>query len=506
MKSDTTRTLVLAPRGRDGELTGILLAKHDIEAEVCASGDAFLNAIAEGAGCAIVTEEALGTGLQRALAKQLSEQPPWSDFPLIVLAGVQAAHHLQLMSSALGNVTVIERPIAPQTLITATRAALRGRRRQYEGRAAIQQRDQFLAMLGHELRTPLGAIVLATELARSGTDRVQLDDRLALIARQSKLLARLVDDLLDVARVTTGKIVLRHETVDVDATIRGCIEALTEHARARAVSLVFGGGSGTTLEADQARLEQVINNLISNAIKYSQAGRTVRVTSSCADGECEIRVRDQGIGIAPEMQGRVFDLFAQVDGSLSRADGGLGIGLTLVDRIVRLHGGTVAVESAGLGQGSVFIVRLPIGTLGVSNVVPLDRARAADKLRVALVEDNEDLRVLTSDLLAALDCIVEVAVDGPDGVALILRQEPDLALIDIGLPELDGFGVARAVRDKLGRSTLLVAVTGFGRDQDREHAKEAGFDSFVTKPLSIDTLRDLLERARRARARTRNTG
>lgn len=500
------RTLILAPRGRDGELTAQLLATHDVVTQLCGSGEALIAAISEGAGCAIVTEEAIDQLLQRALAKVLGDQPPWSDFPLIVLASVQAAHHLQLMASALGNVTVIERPISPQTLITAVRAALRGRSRQYEARTAIQQRDQFLAMLGHELRTPLGAIVLATELARSGVDRVQLGDRLELIARQSHLLARLVDDLLDVARVTTGKIRLRRDSVDVDSTIRACIAAHAEQARARDIQITYAAQFKGAIDADTARIEQVINNLLSNAIKYSPNGRSIRVSAGVSGDLCEIRVRDHGIGIAQEMQSRVFDLFAQVDGSLARSDGGMGIGLTLVDRLVRLHGGSVAVESAGLGHGSEFTVRVPIGAPTAHTVVSIDSARNAERLRVALVEDNEDLRVLTANLLEALGCAVEAAPDGPDGIDMIVQSKPDLAFVDIGLPTLDGFEVARQVRAQLGDSLLLVAVTGFGRDQDRERARAAGFDNFVTKPLGIDSVRDLLDRARKTRTRVTNHG
>jgi CheY-like chemotaxis protein len=229
----------------------------------------------------------------------------------------------------------------------------------------------------------------------------------------------------------------------------------------------------------------------------------VRVSSAIVEGTCEIRVRDQGIGIAPEMQGRVFDLFAQVDGSLERSEGGMGIGLTLVDRLVRLHGGSVEVRSEGIGHGSEFIVKLPLGIAPAGGVVALDDARPR-QIKVVLVEDNVDLRHLTSDLLEDLGCSVELAVDGPDGVERIVQVKPELALVDIGLPVLDGFGVAREVRKQLGDAPYLVAVTGYGRDQDREHAADAGFDVFVTKPLGADRARDLIDRAlaRRKAARS----
>jgi signal transduction histidine kinase/ActR/RegA family two-component response regulator len=493
--ADPERVLVLAPRGRDAALTQQLLERQALGVEVCAGGRELLAAIAGGAGCALLTEEALIEGLVLELARVLREQPPWSDFPLVVLSDGEGSRRLQQIVLELGNVTLLERPITPQTLVASIQAALRARRRQYEARAAIQQRDQFLAMLGHELRTPLGSIVLATELARSGRDRAAIDARLALIARQSNLLARLVDDLLDVARVTTGKIQLRREPVDIDAAIRGCVTALAERARARSITLSIEGESGAVIEGDAVRIEQVINNLLSNAIKYSPAGRAVRVASAIAGGACEIRVRDQGIGIAPEMQGRVFDLFAQADVSLGRSDGGLGIGLTLVDRLVRLHGGSVELRSDGVGHGSEFIVKLPLVTAaGAGRAAAEDEARPGE-VKVVLVEDNADLRELTTDLLSTLGCKVELAVDGPQGVDRIVEVRPELALVDIGLPLLDGFGVARAVRDQLGDAPYLVAVTGYGRGQDREQAAAAGFDVFVTKPLGADKARELIERA-----------
>ncbi|HUQ06387.1 MAG TPA: hybrid sensor histidine kinase/response regulator [Kofleriaceae bacterium] len=506
MKTTSLRTLVFAPRGRDGELAVQLLSRHQVEAELCASGEALLARIAEGAGCAVLTEDALEPELQRELARLFEEQPPWSDFPLIVLASANGAHQLQTVAAGLGNVTAIERPVAPETVLTSVRAALRARRRQYEACVAIQQRDQFLAMLGHELRTPLGAIVLATELERNSRDRSQLDERLAVISRQSKLLARLVDDLLDVARVTTGKIVLRNEPVEIDSVIAGSVQAHRERARVRSIDLLIERTSGAQVDGDPVRLEQVLNNLLSNAIKYSPARRSVHVSSAIRGDQCEIRVRDKGMGIAPEMQARVFDLFAQADGSLGRAEGGLGIGLTLVDRLVRLHGGSVTVESAGVGHGSEFVVTLPLGRAEPTNVIRIESARKGSQLQVALVEDNADLRELTAALLEAQACEVAVAADGPEGVDLIVKSRPELALVDIGLPTLDGFQVARRVRTQVGDGVMLVAITGYGRDQDHEAAMQAGFDAFYVKPLSFDSVRAILDRARARSAAQRSQG
>jgi signal transduction histidine kinase/ActR/RegA family two-component response regulator len=495
--------LVLAPRGRDGDLIQQMLIRHELDVQVCATTVDMLAAIQTDAGCAIIAQEALDPAFYSELSTLLSTQPPWSDFPLLVLMTSASSETLTKLTKGLGNVTILERPIAPQTLLAAIQAALRGRVRQFEARAAIQQRDQFLAMLGHELRNPLAAIVLAARLVRDDSDRSQLHHRVEVIERQSNILARLVDDLLDVARVTSGKVRLRREAVDVDAAIRSCIESHAERARHRATNVVFTSGANVVIEGDTVRVEQVLSNLISNAIKYSPSGRTVRVSSLRSDNLCEIRVRDEGIGIAPEMQPRVFDLFAQIDSSVDRAEGGMGIGLTLVDRLVRLHGGTIELVCEGLGCGCEFIVRLPIGNPPTpSNVISLDARRNADKVRVVLVEDNADLRALTAEMLEALGCLVEVAVDGPDGVKQILDSRPDLALVDIGLPGLDGFGVAREIRKQVGTAQLLVAATGYGRDQDREEAQRAGFDLHVTKPLAADALQKLIAQARERRDRS----
>jgi signal transduction histidine kinase/CheY-like chemotaxis protein len=484
--------IVAAPRGRDGELTRALFETHGLAVSLVSNVDELAGAV-ETAGCAVLTQEALTPETTQALVEALAKQPPWSDFPLIVLTSAG-----KRVSGDLGNVTMLERPVGADTLLAAVRAALRARRRQYEARAAIQQRDQFLAMLGHELRNPLGAIVLASELARSGTPE-QIDGRLDMIARQSTHLARLVDDLLDVARVTSGKVQLRREAVDIDDVMRTCIETLGERARNRGITIECGAASGIVVEGDTVRLEQVVSNLLTNAIKYSPRDRTVAVWSVRSGDACEIHVRDQGIGIEPAMLPRVFEMFAQADSSLDRAEGGMGIGLTLVDRLVRLHGGEVRVASAGLGHGSEFIVRLPIGDSPAVAVSPARSAAVPDvRVRVVLVEDNPDIRDMTAALLVEIGCDVEVAADGPAGVECIVDCRPDLALVDIGLPGIDGFEVARRVRAAVPEPLLLVAISGYSRDQDRVRATEAGFDMHLAKPLQIDALTRLVERSRHA--------
>ena len=487
--------VVLAPRGRDGELTVTLLARQGIHARQIGPAE-LIPVLDAGVGCAVLTREALEPA-QTKLVAWLAAQPPWSDFPLVVLDSASRTSG-PLETRHLGNVTLLERPLAATEMVTAVQAALRARTRQYEARNAIQQRDQFLAMLGHELRNPLGAIMLASELARTGNrDREELAKRLLVIERQANHLARLVDDLLDVARVTSGKVQLHLERVSIDDIVAACIETIADRARARGIQLVLAATCSATIAGDRVRLEQVITNLLANAIKYSPGGRTVSISCHANDTTCEIRVRDQGIGIDQAMLPRVFELFAQADSSLDRAEGGMGIGLTLVDRLVRLHGGDVRVVSAGLGKGSEFIVRLPRGALptqdGVLHLTPPPRDR---DVVVVLVEDNADIRELMAGMLREMRCTVEVAADGLDGVDRILRTRPDVALVDIGLPGIDGFEVARRVRAAATQPLLLVAVTGYGGPNDRERAIAAGFDLHETKPLRAQTLARIVEQVR----------
>jgi len=494
MTSDAAfeRILVLAPRGRDAELTRELFVHAGHDAVACGDGEAFVAAVREGAAFAVITHEALVPAVQRALRAVLEAQPPWSDFPLIVLTSRGQAS----AAVELGNVTMLERPVAPTTLLTAVRSAFRARKRQYEARAAIQQRDQFLAMLGHELRNPLGAIVLASEPWHEHTAE-KMAARLQTIARQAGLLARLVDDLLDVARVTSGKVQLQREAVDTAALVESCLAGLANHARNKGIE-IEAATTSSVVEADPVRLEQIVNNLVTNAIKYSTSGTKVTVTTSVHEGTWELRVRDQGIGIAREMQRRVFDLFAQAEGSLARADGGMGIGLTLVDRLVRLHDGRVSLISEGVGKGSEFIVTMPVGNARLVRVEPITW-HAGDSISAVLVEDNADVRELSKSLLETLGCDVEVAADGNDGLALILRSKPILAVIDIGLPGLDGFTIAEQVRRSLGNSVLMIAVTGYGQQYDRARALAAGFDAHITKPLRLAAIQPMVDRARASR-------
>jgi signal transduction histidine kinase/CheY-like chemotaxis protein len=389
---------------------------------------------------------------------------------------------------ALGNVTFLDRPVHIRNMLAAVHAAVRGRRRQYAARRAIESRDEFLAMLGHELRNPLGAIRLAAELLAKPADEAQRTKQRVIIDRQTRHLARLVDDLLDVARVTYGKVTLRREPLSVAEVLRTCFQAFEPAAKTHQLAYALHvDDRGSLVSADRDRLQQIIGNLLTNAIKYTPPGGSIQVELGCTDTECVLRVIDSGVGIAADMLPNVFELFSQADRSLDRSRGGMGLGLTLVRNLLRLHGGTVEAFSAGVGQGSEFCVRLPRLTNGVLTASqPVGSKPQVPSRRIVIVEDNEDLRVMQEQLLLFAGHEVQTAADGPAGVSKILEQQPDVAFIDVGLPGFDGFEVARRVREASAAPILLIAVSGYGQLEDRKRAWDAGFDNHLTKPVGLE--------------------
>jgi PAS domain S-box-containing protein len=358
---------------------------------------------------------------------------------------------------------------------------------------ASRAKDEFLAMLGHELRNPLGAIGSAV----AALERVARPDDgcaplRAIVARQSRHLTRIVDDLLDVSRVISGKIVLRRHPVDLREIVDGCVATLRHAGRAGAHALTVAGGPAV-VEGDSTRLEQVVSNLLDNALKYTPAGGRVAVTLSAEGREAFLRVRDSGVGIIPDMLPYVFDVFVQGHRSLDRPEGGLGLGLSLVKQLVELHGGRVGVRSEGPGQGSEFEVRLPRLTTLPAPEPAGAPAVCGRRRRVALIEDHADARAALRVLLELWGHQVEEAEDGERGLELLRTSSADVALIDLGLPGLDGYALARAARAAAGaRRIFLVALTGYGQPQDRQRVEAAGFDAHLVKPVDPDVLQRLL--------------
>jgi signal transduction histidine kinase/ActR/RegA family two-component response regulator len=362
-----------------------------------------------------------------------------------------------------------------------------------EAEAANRAKDEFLAMLGHELRNPLGAIITGVHLLdRIGEREARAVRAREAIARQVEHLARLVDDLLDIARVTAGKILLERRPVDLADVASRCVNTLSAAARTQRHAVTLAA-EPAWVYADGTRLEQIVNNLVMNAVKYTPPGGAIRVTVKPEGETAVLGVEDTGIGIPAEMLPRVFDLFIQGERTLDRSQGGLGVGLSLVRRLVELHGGTASVASEGLGRGSLFTIRFPlIGAPSDASTAPPPPAAGARR-RVVIVEDNDDARETLRLLLEVAGHEVYAADGGPEAVEMLRSLRPDIAFVDIGLPGFDGYEVARSVRASAeGRDMLLVALTGYGQPEDRRRAAAAGFDVHVVKPLDHDRLVELL--------------
>jgi len=400
--------------------------------------------------------------------------------------------------------------VSQQLLLTA----LREDERSEQLLLADRSKDEFLAMLAHELRNPLAAIRTGIYLLdqRAGPQDLATHETCALLERQMRHLSRLLDDLLDVSRITRGKIDLHLEAVDVVQTLQHAAAASRALLEANRCTLELDlPAEPAWVEADAVRLEQVVTNLLQNALKYTDPGGQVSISLERAAGEAApdrpagpgsalIRVRDTGIGISPGALPHVFELFVQADTSLVRTRGGLGIGLTLVRRLVELHGGSVEAHSAGLGQGSEFRVLLPLrepaagGDASPKGPTSSPSAAIPRGASILLVEDNVPAAVSLAKVLKLWGYGVRIAHSGEAGLAAAAAASPDVVLLDLGLPGMDGYEVARRLRaEPRLRATLLVALTGYGQDEDRLRTREAGFDHHLTKPADLNELRRILE-------------
>jgi signal transduction histidine kinase/ActR/RegA family two-component response regulator len=364
-----------------------------------------------------------------------------------------------------------------------------------------RRKDEFLVMLAHELRNPLSAVRNAVVTAR--LDESRRERALDIARRQTDQLSRLIDDLLDLARITQGRIALRRERISVADVVDRAVDATRAQVDARAHTLAISlPAEPVHVDADPGRLEQALANLLSNAAKYTERGGRIHVVVERDRDAAVVRVRDSGVGIAPDMLPHVFDLFAQGQRSLDRSQGGLGIGLTVVRQIIELHGGGVEARSDGIGTGAEFSVRLPaLPADALTHEGSLARSRVRQRARVLIVEDNLDAAESLSMLLELLGHEVRAVHSGPEALDAVRSDSPDIALVDIGLPCMDGYQVAREMRALPNNTTILVALTGYGRDEDKQLAHAAGFDHHLTKPVEIDALERLVAAVGRAATR-----
>lgn len=677
---DPERVLVLAPTAADAALTRSILTEAGLACHLCADLGELSQTLGKGVGAILLTEAVLVASDVHSLVEALRCQPPWSDIPILLLAGIGTDSSVAAWAmELLGNVTVLERPVRITTLVSALRTALRARCRQYELRnqlAELQQadailqrqgkqlrllweaatvlltteqpdlmlktlfakialpfqldtyfnfmvneagdalrlesylgiseaesqkisrlefgqaicgtvarqrqsivathiqqsddprvqlvkgyglrayacnpliaegrllgtlsfasrrrdqfdaeeleflqticqyitvayerirliqqlrdtdrrKDEFLAMLAHELRNPLTPIRSGLHVLRKSADQIPTAARIhAMMERQVDHLVRLVDDLLEVSRITRSKIELRKERVDLAAILDNAIDLSQPLIAAEGHQLTrILPPDPLWLKADPVRLAQVFANLLNNAAKYTAPGGQIHVTVERQGGKAVVSIRDTGAGIPPEMLPRVFDLFTQVNRSGDRAQSGLGIGLFLVRRLVELHGGRVEARSDGPGQGSEFVVSLPLVATLAEEATTAARSASAPGAaqRVLVVDDSPDVADSTGLLLGSLGIEVQVVYDGPAALQSLATFQPAVVLLDLGMPGMDGFEVARRIRQHpAGQAITLVALTGWGQEQDRRRTRQAGFDQHLVKPVDPEALQAFL--------------
>jgi signal transduction histidine kinase/ActR/RegA family two-component response regulator len=522
--------LVLMPGVRDAERTGQMLREAGMASRLCAGVAALGDELSRGAGAIVLTDEILSADANNEIERVLRLQEPWSMIPLVLIVRENVPEAVQRI--ALGgypSVTLLEKPVRTRTLVGAVQSALRGRANQYQVRDLLRERerqsqelaaqdaklraalsvlgnqtdqlrsadrlkDQFLATLAHELRNPLAPITAGLSVLESGGDPRRLDHTLAIMRRQVNHMVRLIDDLLDVSRITTGKLDLKidHFTIRqaIEAAVEGSMPSLARGGQTLEVELPQ---EPLYLNADQTRVAQVVSNLLNNASKYTPSGGHVRLSVRPHGEEIVIAVSDNGMGIPPDRLEDIFEMFEQVNQPLDRSQGGLGIGLALVRRLVEMHGGRVEASSEGQGKGSTFTVHLPRAerrteTGEADAASPPAVANTAK--RVLVVDDNEDAGELLACMLEQDGFETAIAKDGPSAIQAAGTMKPNLVILDIGLPGMSGYEVAMKLRQNTRLKNLsIIALTGWGSPEDRRRALEAGFDLHLTKPVFAEDLR-----------------
>jgi two-component system, sensor histidine kinase len=512
--TDEYRVLLLPGTRRDAEVTRALLAREDLPCTLCDGAADLATHLEKGAGVVLLTDEAFHDPAIQQLMTVFQRQPPWSDVPSVLLC--RTGHRSKIAAevvSSLRNVTVLDRPTPTRTLVSSLKAALRARERQYQMRAqfldlqaseealkrasdalqdANRRKDEFLAMLAHELRNPLAPIRNASEVLTRKIDDPQSQKLLQLVKRQVIQLSRLVDDLLDVSRITEGRIELRRAPTEVSAILAQARESTEPLFREKQHRLALQEPSEPLyVQGDHVRLVQSVANILTNAAKYTDPGGDIRLSLRREANEAVIAVTDNGIGISSELLPRLFDLFVQGERSLDRAQGGLGIGLSVVKRLVEMHGGRVAASSGGPQRGATFEIALPLTNPPERKPVQQIGPPAANK-RILVVDDNEDSADTLAEILTLDGHSTEVVYTARDAIARATISHPHVVLLDVGLPDMTGYEVASRLRPLL-KSTQLIALTGYGQADDVRRAGAAGFDAHVIKPVDFERLARIIE-------------
>lgn len=500
------RVLLLPATRRDGDAIQSLLLRESLDGEVCTSGAQVAAELRRGAAMLVLTDIGLAGIAGSQIVDALHEQPQWSDLPVVLLRKSDTLPDVENLIARMTNVTILERPTSSRTLLSAIRTSLLARIRQYQMRDQVEalreaenalrladrRKDEFLAMLAHELRNPLApirsAINLLPRIVPPGDERVA--STLRMVDRQVAQLARLVDDLLDVSRITRGRVELQAEVLDLSSIVTQALESTEPLIMEKRHTVLRHDSAALRVHGDRARLVQCVSNILANAAKYTDTGGTIRIDVSCEGEHALVAVEDTGIGMSAELLPRVFDLFVQSDRALDRAEGGLGIGLSVVRQLVDMHHGQVSAHSDGPGKGSRFELRLPLASAPV-DVRPATTPSATRAKRVLIVDDNQDAADSLSLLLQIQGHDVQTAYGAEMALKTAANYPADFVLLDIGLPVMNGYEVARRLRSS-GTSAHLVALTGYGQPEDVQRARDAGFDDHMVKPVDFDRLLETL--------------
>jgi signal transduction histidine kinase/ActR/RegA family two-component response regulator len=499
------RILILAPLHDDVPSVESILADSGMSVDTCHDAESLVAAAGRGAGAVLVGEAALSDAVLAVLAAFVVQQPSWSDLPILVLTDGERLPDqgdTAVRVEPLGNVTLLEQPAGSATLLSALRSALRGRKRQYHVREGNRRKDEFLASLSHELRNPLAPIRTSMHIlkrmypAASGVTQLR-----EVVERQVNHLTRLVDDLLDVARITSGKVELQCSRVSLATVVANVQEIVAPQIESSGHRFeVTLPRERIMLDADVVRLVQSLANVIANGIKYTPSPGKISFDSALEGGDIVFRIRDTGVGMQASMLTAIFDMFAQIPGGAGRSSGGLGIGLSLARQFTEMHGGTIVAHSDGPGRGSEFVLRLPVVSTPDDSLDEgyhrrlEDRGIEARNRQVVVVDDNRDGADMLHRLFEADGFTVLTAYDGLEAVEAVSKSQPDIVVMDIGMPGMDGYEAVRRIRQQPGgKDILMIALTGWGQEETKRLAQEAGFDHHMVKPVDFDVLKEFLD-------------
>ncbi|MDP1741927.1 response regulator [Polaromonas sp.] len=495
------RIVICTPTGQDADLTSRVFHSVNIGSMVCRDAGELVEQLPRGAGALLLAEEVISGSAMLPLAEYVARQPTWSDIPILLLTR-SGADSLDVRRAVgrLGNVTLMERPVRTTALISAARSAIRARERQYQVRDADRRKDEFLATLAHELRNPLAPIRTSMGILKNlHSDSDPVTRLRNVVDRQVTHLTRLVDDLLDVARITSGKVVLKKNRITLRSVVNHAVEISSSAMEVKKHRLdVNELESDYLLDADHARLVQSVANLLVNAAKFTPTEGHIVLGIHVEGDTVKFSVRDNGIGLEPSSLSRIFDLFAQtpVPGEVPS---GLGIGLSLARQFAEMHGGNLRAFSDGLGRGSEFVLTLPVVVEQKESpprkeVAVTPPAVCGRFRKVLVVDDNVDAADTLEALLGMDGFAVTTVYNGVAAVDQVKVATPDVVVMDIGMPGMDGYDAARLIRQHPGgEKILLIALTGWGQFNDRKRASEAGFDHHLVKPVDYDMLMRCLQ-------------